>query len=177
MEIKHLKTKDIKPLRDKLLKLNEGKCPILLTELDPKQAVLDHIHKQRKSDNITENAGVVRNTIDRNVNCMIGKIENAYKRYIPRDTNDLPSLLRNIADYIEKGPYNENGVIFSHPTENGNGDLIKMKNIPFQKRLFNKLNLKLKENKKKTINYKKYLDSRIYQLLKEYCIEDLEGLL
>ena len=168
MEIKHLKTKDIKSFRDKLLSLNENRCPVLKTKLDSSKAVLDHIHKQKLTDDITENSGVIRNTIDRNVNCLIGKIENGYKRYIPKDTIDLPTLLRNIADYIEKGAFIEDGVLFSHPRENGNGDLIKMKKIPFSKRVFNELNKKLVEDKKKPIRYKKYLDTKIKNLIEKY---------
>lgn len=167
LKIKHLKTKDIKSFREKLYYQNNKKCPILNKEIKLEEAVLDHIHKQRITDNITEIAGVVRNTIHKNANLFLGKIENAYKRYIPKDI-DLPTLLRNTADYIEKGAYKEEGVVFSHPRENGNSDLIKMKRIPFSKRDFNNLNKALIEDKKKPIKYKKFLDTKIQKLLEKY---------
>ena len=89
-------------------------------------------------------------------------------RSIPKDTIDLPTLLRNIADYIEKGAFKEDDTLFSHPRENGNGDLVKMKKIPFSKRVFNELNKKLVEDKKKPIRYKKYLDTKIKNLIEKY---------
>lgn len=168
MEIRHLKTSEIKKFRNRLYEKNNKICPILKQEIPSEKAVLDHIHKQRITDDITETSGVVRNVIDRNVNVFLGKIENAYKRFIPKNTIDLATLLRNIANYIENGALIEDNTIFSHPRENGNGDLIKMKRIPFSKKCFNELNAKLKENKKKTISYKKYLDSRIKNLLESY---------
>ena len=168
--IKHLKSSEIKKFREKLYYQNNRIFPVLKKEIPLEKAVLDHIHKQRLSDDITENSGVIRNTIDRDVNCFIGKIENAYKRYIPKDI-DLPTLLRNTADYIEKGAYKEDGVVFSHPRENGNSDQIKMKRIPFSKRDFNNLNKALIEDKKKPIKYKKFLDTKIQKLLEKYLLK------
>ena len=113
---------------------------------------------------------MIRNTIDTNANLFLGKIENAYKRYIQKDI-DLPTLLRNTADYIEKGAYKEDDIVFSHPRENGNSDLIKMKRIPFSKRDFNNLNKALIEDKKKPIKYKKFLDTKIQKLLEKYLLK------
>ena len=61
--------------------------------------------------------------------------------------------------------------MFSHPRENGNSDLIKMKRIPFSKRDFNNLNKALIEDKKKPIKYKKFLDTKIQKLLEKYQID------
>lgn len=167
-KITHLKSKDLKTLRNKILKENNYTCPILKTPLSENKAVLDHIHKDKKTDDITEFKGVVRNTIHSNANVILGKVENAYKRFLSKDLNiSLPDLLRSLADYIEKGAYND-GSLYSHPTENGNGDLIKMKQIYFSKRLYNKLELECKKEKIKIPKYKQHLDEKSYTLLKKY---------
>lgn len=170
MKIIHLKTKDIKILREKLLKENGYKCPILGIEITSKEAVLDHIHKRKLSDDIDENSGVIRNTIHNGVNAFVGKIENAYLRFIPKDCDDLPTLLRNIADYIEKGAYKEDNTIFSHPTENAGGDMVKMKRIPFSKSKYEKLKLICKENKIKCPAYNKFLTSKTKELLEKFSL-------
>ena len=164
-KITHLKSKDIKELRLKILKENNNICPILKIPLDEKNAVLDHIHKAKQTDDITPTSGVIRDTIHNGANCFLGKIENAYKRYIPKDVNlTLPELLRLVADYVEKGAYVENNTIFSHPIENAGGDLIKIKKIPFSKTLYNKLKISCKENKVKIPAYNKIFNTRLYEL-------------
>lgn len=171
MNITHLKQSQIKEFREKLYNLNNQSCPILKQPLSKERAVLDHIHKQRQTDDITESSGVIRNTIDKDVNLFLGKIENGYKRYIRNNTKnniELPDLLRNIADYIEKGSYKENNTVFSHPSENGNSDLIKMKKIPFSKRDFKHLNIELSKDNKKPIKYQKFLNSKTKELLDKY---------
>ena len=165
INIIHLKSKDIKIMREKLLELNQNKCPILGIEITPKEAVLDHIHKRKLSDDINESSGVVRNTIHNGANAFLGKIENAFKRYIPKDCVDLPSLLRNVADYIEKGAYKENNTIFSHPTENAGGDMVKMKRIPLTKSRYEKLKVACKENKIKCPAYNKFITTKLNELL------------
>ena len=72
--IKHLKSSEIKSFREKLYYQNNGICPVLKKKIPLEKAVLDHIHKQRLSDDITENSGVIRNTIDTNANLFLGKI-------------------------------------------------------------------------------------------------------
>ena len=165
MKITHLKSKDIKEFREKLLEKNGGKCPILGIKITPKEAVLDHIHKRKQTDDISETSGVIRNTIHNGVNAFVGKIENGYQRFIPKDCVDLPTLLRNIADYIESGAYIENDTIFSHPTENAGGDMIKMKRIPLSKNRYEKLKNVCKENKIKCPAYNKFITTKINELL------------
>lgn len=169
--ITHLKTSQIKIFRNKLYKQNSFKCPILKVPLNEKDSVLDHIHKRKQTDEISENYGVIRNTIHNGANAFLGKIENAFIRYIPKDTITLPELLRNLADYVEKGQYVENNTIFSHPKENGNGDLLKMKKIPFHKTKYKKLCDKMLEAKKKPLKYNKFLTTKIQNLLNEYKVD------
>ena len=170
LKIKHLKYSEIKDLRNKLLKRNKGKCPVLKIELEESKAVLDHIHKAKKTDDINKYSGVIRNTIHSGANCFIGKVENAFKRFIPKDTITLPELLRNVANYIEFGGYVDNNTIFSHPSENFGGDMIKMKQIPFSKKLYKELESKCKEAKIKTPKYKPFLDSKLYSLLQKFSL-------
>ena len=170
MKIVHLKPKDIKVLREKLLEQNNNKCPILGIEITPKEAVLDHIHKRKLTDEISPNSGVIRNTIHNGVNAFVGKIENAYIRFIPKNSQSLPELLRSIADYIEKGAYVEDDTIFSHPTENAGGDMIKMKRIPLSKSRYEKLKIKCKENKVKCPAYSKFITSKLDELLERFKI-------
>lgn len=168
MKIVHLKSKDIKGLREKLLKQNDNKCPILGIEITPKEAVLDHIHKRKQTDQISPNSGVIRNTIHNGANAFLGKIENGFKRYIPKDVIGLPELLRSIADYIEKGAYVEDDTIFSHPSENAGGDMIKMQKLPLSKTRYEKLKALCKENKVKCPAYSKFITTKLDELLKRF---------
>lgn len=168
MKIVHLKSKDIKGLREKLLEQNNNKCPILGIEITSKEAVLDHIHKRKQTDQISPNSGVIRNTIHNGVNALVGKIENAYIRFIPKDVIELPELLRSIADYIEKGAYVEDDTIFSHPSENAGGDMIKMLKLPLSKTRYEKLKAACKENKVKCPAYSKFITTKLDELLKRF---------
>jgi len=51
-------------------------------------------------------SGMVRGVIDNEVNALMGRAENAYKRLSPRvrDNISLPELLRNMADFLEEPP-------------------------------------------------------------------------
>ncbi len=101
----------------RLKKLEENNiCPILKIKLTSEDSVVDHKHRQRKSDEINEeNGGLIRGILNRFANIYIGKIENNYKRYGLHKYISLPDLLRNIADYIENPPLYKDKLI--HPTE------------------------------------------------------------
>ena len=81
--------------------------------------VLDHAHK-RNAEAYSPTKGVVREALDKRANAILGKVENALKRtglgY--EDDFDLPSFLRNAADYFERGAYvDEEGNMYVHPSE------------------------------------------------------------
>lgn len=79
-----------------------------------KQAVLDHNHDTQ----------YVRGVLHRQVNVLLGKIENSYNRYVSWwYPGTLPGLLRDLATYIERGD-NPN---FIHP------GWIKASNVQFNK--------------------------------------------
>lgn len=88
--MKVLKNKDIKRLREKWLKEQQGKdaaYPLLDVEIQ----ALDHDHS----------SGLCRGVLDRDVNQLIGKIESNWKRFVKHKITDLPNLLRGIANYLE----------------------------------------------------------------------------
>jgi len=104
MKIKQLKSKDIPPLRERLLKLQGGFCPICRKKID--RPVLDHEHKRK-----LKGSGLIRGVLCSTCNSFLGKIENSCKRY--RITlQDLPNVLRRIADYIE-----QDHLPYMHPSE------------------------------------------------------------
>jgi hypothetical protein len=99
-----LKQKDIKPLRDKILKEQNNRC--LICGKVPKVACLDHHHKKR-----INGTGQVRGVLCSSCNIFIAKSENNSIRY-GISQEDLPQILRNIAKYLEKEQYP-----YIHPSE------------------------------------------------------------
>jgi len=104
VNIKQLKGKDIPELRDKILKEQGGICPICRRE--PKRACLDHEHKKK-----IKGTGQIRGVLCSTCNVFIGKSENNCMRY-GISQKDLPMILRNTADYLEKEQYP-----FIHPSD------------------------------------------------------------
>ena len=85
-------SKEVAEIRKKLYNEQEGKDALTGLTLDYSQAVCDHDHKTQ----------YVRGIIHRQVNAVVGKVENMYIRYIKWwCTMPLPELLRKIADYLE----------------------------------------------------------------------------
>lgn len=111
--MQQLKQTDLKPLREKLHQEQQNICPILKQEFDISEMVIDHQHKQKKSDtNGDDGGGMVRGCIQNQANVLEGKISNAYKRYGLRKYISLPDFLRNLADYLE-----QENLPFIHPSE------------------------------------------------------------
>ena len=120
--IKYLNTirhKD-KILKEKIWLDNNKKCPVLNEEVEIEYIALDHLHKNRKSDipNL-ENGGVIRGPISTEVNVILGKIENSFKRTgLSKYGYNIPDILRGLANYLEQGPYqDEDGNYYVHPSE------------------------------------------------------------
>ena len=114
-----MKQKDIRVLKEKLWLMNNKKCPVLGKEIALDKMVLDHAHK-RNDEEYSSSKGVVREALDKRANAILGKVENALKRtglgY--EEDFDLPTFLRNAADYFERGAYvDENGDMYVHPSE------------------------------------------------------------
>lgn len=104
-----LKAGDIRKYRAKLLKEQGNVCAIC--KLACKKYVLDHQHKRRKSDpNGLNGGGQIRGTLCDGCNRLEGKVWNNAIRFGKHDM--LPTLLRNMADYLEKDNYP-----WIHPSE------------------------------------------------------------
>jgi hypothetical protein len=127
-ELKQLKQKELKPLREKLFNINNGFCPIIKQQFDINQFVIDHQHKTLKEEIGINGAGLIRGCIHRQANSFEGKVTNSFKRYgLDKFDISLPDLLRNLADYLEQSPLN-----YIHPNE-------QPKNPYLMKKSYNKL--------------------------------------
>ena len=71
---------------------NPGYCPILSKPLT--KSVVDHDHR----------TGEVRGVIDFNANNLLGVIERKFYSYCSGKPEDLPNVLRRIADFLERPP-------------------------------------------------------------------------
>jgi len=94
VETPKLKQKDLPSLREGLLEENGGICPICQEPLSKANAALDHCHK----------TGYVRNTIHKDCNILLGKIENyIFTRGARlRDIGVLSKALQGIVPYMTK---------------------------------------------------------------------------
>jgi len=120
-ELVFMKQSDIKILKEKIWKKNNKICPILGKEIPLENAVLDHKHKL-KSEDCSHIKGAIRTHLDMRANALAGKIENNFTRYFGKNPEiDLPSFLRNMADYLEKGSYfeivDDKEIYYIHPNE------------------------------------------------------------
>lgn len=92
MSIHLYNTKEVAETRKKLYAEQGGIDKLTGLPLEYKDSVTDHDHKTQ----------YVRGIIHRQVNSVVGKVENMYIRYIKWwCTVPLPELLRKIADYLE----------------------------------------------------------------------------
>ena len=126
--------KDLKRFREKFHKKQNMICPIFKQEIPFENTVVDHKHR-RKKDIIGKNGkGLIRGIIHAQANVLEGKISNAYVRYGLHKYIDLPSFLRNLADYLEHPPL---GYKFIHPNEKA--EILKLTKRSYLK-LVQKLN-------------------------------------
>ena len=147
---KAVKYSELKKLKKIHHKEQKYTCPILELKFHNSLMCVDHVHK-RKNDKIggENNLGLIRGIIHKNVNSFEGKVTNAYKRYGLFKYIDLPTLLRNLAYYLENPPLIPLNYI--HPTE-------APKKEKIGKRKFNKLikhYFKIYPNKRKLPEYPK----------------------
>jgi len=162
-----MKQKDIKPLKEKIWLSNDKKCPVLGKEIPLDKMTLDHAHK-RNDEDYAHDKGVIRTALDWRANAILGKVENAIKRTgLSYDEDfDLPTFLRNAADYFEAGPYiDENGDMHVHPSE-------VPKEPKLTKQSYNRLK-KVYDKKAKFPEYPKSqkLSKKLKELFEEYNIE------
>ena len=84
-----IKLKDIKPLREQILREQHGLCAICYEIVLPTEAVLDHCHK----------TGYIRAVLHRGCNAYIGHMENNLARNLITP-NRLNQILTNFPMYI-----------------------------------------------------------------------------
>jgi len=135
-----MKQKEIKILKEKLWLMNNKKCPVLGKAMPLDKMVLDHAHK-RNAEAYSPTKGVVREALDKRANAILGKLENALKRTglgYEKDF-DLPTFLRNAADYFERGAYVDGqGDMYVHPSEVPKEPKVSKSNYNKIKKLYDK---------------------------------------
>jgi len=143
-DLKQLKSKDLKALREELYHQQNGICPLCKTKIKLEEAVIDHQHKTQKEEIGVNGAGLVRGVLCNRCNSVEGGMINKFKRY-GIYLQDYTQFLRNLADYLDQEP-----LPYIHPTE--------APKIPkLGKRNFNKLKklYKLKYPNRKDLEYPK----------------------
>jgi len=147
MQLRRLKQSEIKEFKLELLKQQGFVDAITGKPLNPENAVLDHQHRQKKTDEVgIDGAGLIRGVIDSQVNCAEGKIFNALKRYCGiTTTKERIEFLEKLIAYYKKGT-----LPVIHPSE-------KIPEPKVSKKNYNKLKkeFSLKYPKKKFPPYPK----------------------
>jgi hypothetical protein len=147
-----LKTSELKSIREDFFKLQNKKCEILDREIPLSEMALDHIHGTHRSI-FPETNKLVRGLIHSDVNVIIGKIENQWLRSRKdlKDNNNLPDILRKIADYIEKYSKLDNfEKKLIHPSEKPKEKILSKRNFKKLQKEYN-----LTYPKKKNLEYPK----------------------
>ena len=103
-----------KELRKKLYKKQKKCCALLNIEIPFNECVLDHKHKLKAQIAGPNGRGLVRGVLHHRTNTFEAKVGKAYKRMGLNRFIDLPTLLRNLADYLENPPCEQ---IYIHPNE------------------------------------------------------------
>ena len=164
-----MKQKDIRVLKEKLWLMNDKKCPVLGKAIPLDKMVLDHAHK-RNAEEYSPTKGVVREALDKRVNVILGKVENALKRtglgY--EDDFDLPTFLRNAADYFERGAYvDEEGNLYVHPSEVPKEPKVSKSNYNKLKKLYdNEAFIPTRKGKEKKLMLKYPVNKKLTKGLK-----------
>jgi len=161
MKLIQLKQNDLKPLKQKLHSAQNNICPLLKIKVPFDQMVVDHKHKLKANPAGPNGDGLVRGAIEFRANALEGKITNNWKRMGLGKYTDLPTYLRNLADYLENPPCEQK---YIHPSE-------KPKVKKLGKRVFNKIAKLYAEEypKRKELTYpKSNKPTKQIKLLAEY---------
>lgn len=167
---RQLKSTEIKSLRNWILhKKQDNKC--LICGNEPKRPCLDHDHKKR-----IKGTGLIRGVLCSTCNVFIAKSENNCVRYGIK-IKDLPTILRSVADYLEKDQYP-----YIHPSEKPKDKHLKKNSIKKLRKFFEhryphrkvpeqlKFHL-FKSGKKKGKEQPKKLTKFLETLYKEFSLE------
>ena len=135
-QLVQLKSKDLKSLKEKWYIAQGQICPILKKEVPLDNMVVDHLHKLKSEKADITGKGCCRGILEFRVNAMEGKISNNFKRLGLNKEIDLPSFLRNLADYLECN-HIEDDVLYIHPTEASKIPRLKKSSYNKLKKLYN----------------------------------------
>ncbi len=138
-----MKSKDIKPLKQKWYDEADGICPVLKKKVEFDKCVIDHQHKLKSELPDETGKGICRGAIEFRANALEGKITNNFKRLGLDKDIDLSEFLRNLADYLDSNKIDED-VLYIHPNE-----------VPKEKKLKKSSYNKLVKIVKKDPNHKK----------------------
>lgn len=160
MKLIQLKNKDKKIWRNKLLKKQKGICLLTGKEIEEGKATLDHKHKMFADEEIGHNgAGLIRGVLDFRANSFEGKVFNNYRRLGLHKIVGLPTLLRNLADYLER-----KCLPLIHPSEAPPPKYIK-------KSCYNKLVKVAKKQKIPVFHKKQKLTKKLQFLFRKYHVK------
>jgi len=112
-----LSSKDLKELREKWWKDQDGICPILGKYYDLDKFCIDHQHKLKAELPDETGKGCVRGAINFQANAWEGKVTNSFKRMGLEKHTDIISALRNLADYLEENRQHTEDELLIHPSE------------------------------------------------------------
>ena len=159
--IKQLKQKDIKALKEKWYAEQNDICPLFGKKYPIDEVTLDHFHAI-KSDKLGENGkGLCRGVLNFKANSIEGKITNAFKRYGGDKEIDIVSFLRNLANYLEHNKIHSDEK-YIHPSE-------KPKAPKLMKSSYNKL-VKAIGDKQKIPVYNGKMTKALQKLFEKYSI-------
>ena len=99
--MRKLKASEVGDVREELRGKQLGRCALCKLPLVPGDSVLDHDHS----------TGLIRGSLHRGCNSLLGKIENNYKRYGVRN---LGAFCAGVADYLRVHMVDQTGLL--HPT-------------------------------------------------------------
>jgi hypothetical protein len=122
--------------------------------------VVDHQHKLKSELPDETGKGLIRDAIEFRTNCVEGKITNAFKRYGLDKLIDLPSFLRNLADYLECNRQHDE-VKYIHPRE-------EPKPPKLMKSSYNKLVKLIQKDGKRVPKYSVRLTKQLETLYSKY---------
>jgi hypothetical protein len=157
-----LKGKDLRPLKEKWHTEQGGMCPILKVAVPLEKMCVDHQHKLKAEAADENGRGICRGAIDMQANALEGKISNNFKRLGLNKYIDLPSFLRNLADYLEKNKSHED-IKYIHPSE-------APPKIKLKKSSYNKL-VKTVNDKQKVPKYTGNYTKSLQALYEKYELE------
>jgi hypothetical protein len=99
--------KETQDIKQNLFLASKGICPLLGKRFAIDKMVADHQHKLKAEPCTTweeGGKGLIRGTIEFRANALEGKIVNNWSRLGLAKDYDLPTYLRNLADYLENPP-------------------------------------------------------------------------